>query len=347
MSKPDPHSSEASAELIDFLAGELEPSRRDVFTARLDRDPALQREAELHQGAWQLLDYLPCSEPSSQLTSRTLSHIHALAPVANRRPRLQIALAYLTIAVIWIGGVLLTGIAGYSYGKRLPHGSAPAPQTTAPVPDEANVAGSSSAATASPESSHPAKPSRLSECDPAVQSFVRLHLMSRLSDREKKRLAAAEGDWPAYPQTLVALADMHATSMPGAENAALYLKDLPADVRSQLNKLSLPVTLWVNEGRYPEFGIQVQMVCHRHSIKLDRPLGPVCRADFMPSIQTFIHTDLEPLLSEAEKQELKKAEGRWPAYPHCLADLGRRHRLLFPDFKLPGSWNDYRSAARK
>ena len=44
---------------------------------------------------------------------------------------------------------------------------------------------------------------------------------------------------------------------------------------------------------------------------------------------------LGKVLRPAERQELKKAEGKWPDFPRTLLKLARKHKLTLPGMTLP------------
>lgn len=69
---------ERTAELVSYLDGELNPEEVDEIEAELGRDKQLRNEVDSLKRAWDLLDFLPRTEPSSNFTERTLSHIAPL-----------------------------------------------------------------------------------------------------------------------------------------------------------------------------------------------------------------------------------------------------------------------------
>jgi hypothetical protein len=75
-----PDEDERTAELVSYLDGELSPEEADEIEAELGRDKRLRGQADSLKRAWDLLDFLPRSEPSSNFTERTLSQI---APLQN------------------------------------------------------------------------------------------------------------------------------------------------------------------------------------------------------------------------------------------------------------------------
>ena len=59
-------------------------------------------------------------------------------------------------------------------------------------------------------------------------------------------------------------------------------------------------------------------------------------------MQTFLDSQLVPLLSPAEKKQLQGAEGVWPDYHRTLMKLAEDHGLSVPGLSLPGGrefWN--------
>ena len=63
------------AELVAFLDGELADDATRVVEARMNTDAAYRAEAESLRRAWEMLDFLPKSEPMAHFTERTMSRI--------------------------------------------------------------------------------------------------------------------------------------------------------------------------------------------------------------------------------------------------------------------------------
>src|SRR5262245_64983731 len=79
-------------ELTAYLDGELDESAAAAVEEKLRDDPALRREAETLKRTWELLDFLPQPEPSTDFASRTMSMavpIPAVAPTATAAPVAQ------------------------------------------------------------------------------------------------------------------------------------------------------------------------------------------------------------------------------------------------------------------
>jgi anti-sigma factor RsiW len=67
-------------DLVAYLDGEMDDETAAAFESRLQREPALQAQAEALKRTWELLDYLPQPEPSATFTSKTLDKIAVLRP---------------------------------------------------------------------------------------------------------------------------------------------------------------------------------------------------------------------------------------------------------------------------
>jgi anti-sigma factor RsiW len=122
------------ADLIAYLDGELdEPAARDL-EARLNRDPRIRAEADALRRTWNLLDYLPRPEPSTQFTHRTLNRVSALKtmpaqPIVRRRWRPW------ALGLGWAAAVLLAGIGAYAAVGLVPR-SPPAARVKRPLGDD-------------------------------------------------------------------------------------------------------------------------------------------------------------------------------------------------------------------
>ncbi len=100
------------AELIAYLDGELEEEAARAVEAKLNRDPRLRAEAETLRRAWDLLDYLPRPEPSTDFTSRTVQRISVQAATRGRaRGRWRTW----TLGAGWAAAVLLAAGASYNW----------------------------------------------------------------------------------------------------------------------------------------------------------------------------------------------------------------------------------------
>ncbi len=72
-------------------------------------------------------------------------------------------------------------------------------------------------------------------------------------------------------------------------------------------------------------------VAIRHWDELLRKVPQPARlAEFSPDVRSFVRESLWPMLSQAEKDRLRQAEGRWPLYPRTLVKLSDQHPILLP-----------------
>ena len=76
---PDPF----ETELVAYLDGELDPAAARQVEARLAKDPAARTRAAELKRSFDMLDYLPRTEPSPTFTTRTLDKLPVLKPAAN------------------------------------------------------------------------------------------------------------------------------------------------------------------------------------------------------------------------------------------------------------------------
>jgi hypothetical protein len=190
-------------------------------------------------------------------------------------------------------------------------------------------------------------PARRRDLPAEVKTFVREYLSPMLSDAEKKRLEKAEGHWPLFPCTLVDLADQHPVALP-CPRGPWSLAQLPTDVQERLRRDNLPLaTLRAVEGK-PEFAVAVTQLAAKLKISLPNELWPSQPKDLSRPVQDFIADKLRPVLSDAEKIQLKEAEGSWPRYPETIRKLAGQHNLQVPWQSLPPprnqswSWDSYR-----
>jgi anti-sigma factor RsiW len=117
MSERPTANDEDRAALIAYLDGELDEEASRELEARLSRDPAARAELEALRQTWELLDYLPATEPSPEFTHRTLERVtaqRAAADAARRRRRRWGA------ALGWVAAVLLAAAVGFGGVSLLP-----------------------------------------------------------------------------------------------------------------------------------------------------------------------------------------------------------------------------------
>src|SRR5262245_18037136 len=117
MSERAPLTEEDRDALIANLDGELDEETSRKVETRISQDPGVRAELESLRRTWELLDYLPRSEPSPNFTNRTLDRItaqrDAAAAVRRRRRRWAIGLG-------WAAGVAVAAAAGFALVALLP-----------------------------------------------------------------------------------------------------------------------------------------------------------------------------------------------------------------------------------
>ena len=86
MKKPLDLTDDERAELVAFLDGELGGDAARAVEARINVDPAYRTEADSLKRAWEMLDFLPKSEPAPKFTERTLSKLSPASSMGGRRP---------------------------------------------------------------------------------------------------------------------------------------------------------------------------------------------------------------------------------------------------------------------
>jgi anti-sigma factor RsiW len=128
MSKPSRLTDEDRANLVAYLDGELDAEASHALEAKLARDPAARTEVEHLRRTWDLLDFLPKSEPSPNFTNRTLERLSPVRTGAQPRsqprpvPRWVFGAGWAAaIALTLIGSYLaLTLLFGIFHSKREP-----------------------------------------------------------------------------------------------------------------------------------------------------------------------------------------------------------------------------------
>jgi anti-sigma factor RsiW len=106
-----PLNEDEHAELVAYLDGELNDQAAHGVESRLNQDPHARAEADALKQTWDLLDYLPRPEPSSNFTTRTVERVSALRPAlpnTTNRWRMWVG------GIGWAAAVLLLGVASYA-----------------------------------------------------------------------------------------------------------------------------------------------------------------------------------------------------------------------------------------
>ena len=99
-------------------------------------------------------------------------------------------------------------------------------------------------------------------------------------------------------------------------------------------------------GKWPEFALEVARKCAAEKFPVPESFGPCRPADFTEPVRNFLTTVLLPRLSDAEREALKKLEGKWPEYPQQVLKLANlpKYDFAVPTVTLPGTpslWAKY------
>jgi anti-sigma-K factor RskA len=86
MATTPPDDPDPDDDLIAYLDGELDDDAAEAVESQLANDPAARARADEHKKAFDLLDYLPKSEPSPTFTNRTITRLMPTAAVSGSQP---------------------------------------------------------------------------------------------------------------------------------------------------------------------------------------------------------------------------------------------------------------------
>ena len=193
------------------------------------------------------------------------------------------------------------------------------------------------------------KPVRFAEFPESVRQFMDKRLKPMLSEEENEQLTKAQGKWPLYAQTVLALSDRHPVLPPLPTGKIERFSQLPKEAKEfLLKRKKVRGILNKNNGEWPQFALAAAELMKRD--KHAPPLGASRPSEFPAEVQAFL-TSKEAVqgLTEEDKTKLRDAEGRWPEYPLLLLKLARRHNLIVPGMSLPGPpdlWNHARMRCR-
>jgi hypothetical protein len=190
------------------------------------------------------------------------------------------------------------------------------------------------------------KPGKLAE---DIKVFIKNSLEPMLSQAEKDRLAA-NNNWPLFEITFAELAvEKHPIRLPGPVTGPKHFDELPEKVRTEfkgLGKAKRNPAVAAKEGKWPDYAIGVTAFAAQQKRAMPVQLGPCKPGEFSPAIQAFIEKELVPKLSAKEKEELKREEGSWPAYPDKLWRLAEKHVGPVPGMKPPGPQDVWKALSR-
>jgi hypothetical protein len=67
------------------------------------------------------------------------------------------------------------------------------------------------------------------------------------------------------------------------------------------------------------------------------PLGPARLSEFKQPVREFATKELFPKMTESEKRDLDRHQGKWPEYSQQFMFYANKYDLSVPGVSLPGS----------
>ena len=192
-----------------------------------------------------------------------------------------------------------------------------------------------------------------------VKDYVENYLLPQLKPEEKAQLDKAEGHWPDYPRTLVALASKRPSALPPERNEDLpiHFAQLPPPIQLRVTDKKAakkkPLQELKNFDGRPEFASKVvEIGTKKGSAPFEHEFWACNFNALQPAMKEFVEKDLKPRLKEnSERVKLLDNEGKWPYYPLTIQELSKKYNLQPPWHYLPGrdrwKWDLYRNPKYK
>ena len=127
MGKSSPLNEDERSELVAYLDGELDETTAAALEAKLHLNAKARAEAEQLRRTWELLDFLPKSQPSVDFTHRTMERVIAETRPADFRRRLLARGRPMLKSLGWAAAILVAAVLGFSSGRLVPKPTSPAP----------------------------------------------------------------------------------------------------------------------------------------------------------------------------------------------------------------------------
>src|SRR5437763_16811884 len=115
-------SEEDRENLVAYLDGELDEATAQALESKLSLDPQARAEADALRRTWELLDYLPKPEPSTDFTNKTLSKLSVKGLSTRNLPvvgRSKAAGRRWPLPLGWAAAVLLAAGGGFGLAQLL------------------------------------------------------------------------------------------------------------------------------------------------------------------------------------------------------------------------------------
>jgi hypothetical protein len=365
MPQPANLSEQERADLVAYLDGELASDDARALEAKLHLNPSARAEADALRRTWELLDFLPRSQPSTTFTHRTLQRVVPVRAAEQRRWRVR------CLGLGWLAALLLSGWAGYAgynwfvpppagerpevherqWIERLPQKVRENLEKLPPNEREAQIAQLREQERQQRilwlrplgAAGHAKQAVRLADCPAEVKHFVEKQLLPHLTPEERRRYDSAQGHWPEFPQTVQELAKRHPVLPPLPKPIVRYddLSDKAKIVAGSKPTWEKREDLWNKlrhvEGKWPEWALTFHALLSPEQRRLMPPLGASRPHDFPSPVRDFLKKTLSQKVTLAEWNELRSLEGKWPDYPRRLLRLAEKHKLDVPGMSLPAS----------
>lgn len=160
--------------------------------------------------------------------------------------------------------------------------------------------------------------------------------------------ATKDKNWFVYGVAVYRLAQLHPylpEPQPG-KPLVVSVVTLPADLPPRLLRQIPKGGDGATRGKWPEFALEAARKFQLEKVPVPESFGPCRPADFTEPVRNFLTTVLVPRLTDAEREALKKLEGKWPEYPQQVLKLAAlpKYDFAVPTVTLPGApslWAKY------
>ncbi len=176
-----------------------------------------------------------------------------------------------------------------------------------------------------------------------VNSPVRLTREEYVELKSRHEAAKKDGLWFLYGVMVYRLSLAHpGLPEPGGDKGPMTDIVHPSDLSRELRKkgVNFQQEKKFSRGKWPEFALEVTETCRKINF-VHEPFGPCKPGAFTEPVNLFLVELQQKKLAPAERERLKKDEGKWPEYPRLMIELAREHNLPVPGATLPGAPQDW------
>ena len=167
--------------------------------------------------------------------------------------------------------------------------------------------------------------------------------------RARADAATRDGSWLLYGAALYRAEQKH-PALPefGGKPPVVNFSALPKELVTELQRKSrVEIRRLPSVGKWPDFALDLADAAAQARVPVP-DLGPAKPGEFADSFNQFLAKTLGPALTDPERDDLRKLEGKWPEYPRKAMDLARKKDLPVPGLTLPGKpslWAAYYGVA--